>query len=116
MEARDFRSIGRATQEELRRRALFLIERQGLSQGRAAQLVGVHRQTVNGWVKRHRERGEEGVLDGRRVSSRRGKGRLTAEEADKVRAWIVGQTPDQLGLPFGLWTSRAARELTERRF
>jgi hypothetical protein len=30
MEARDFRRIGRATQEELRRRALFLIERQGL--------------------------------------------------------------------------------------
>jgi transposase len=37
MEARDFRSIGRAAQEELRRRALFLVERRGLSQGRAAQ-------------------------------------------------------------------------------
>ncbi len=73
MEASDFRSIGRATQEELRRRALFLIERQGLSQGQAARLVGVHRQTVNTWVKRHRERGEDGVLDGRRVLPRRGK-------------------------------------------
>jgi transposase len=116
MEARDFRSIGRAAQEELRRRALFLVERQGLSQGRAAQLVGVHRQTVNTWVKRYRERGEEGVLDGRRVSPRRGKGRLTAEEADKVRAWVVEQAPDQLELPFALWTSRAVRELIERRF
>src|SRR5689334_12771443 len=116
MKARDFRSIGRAAQEELRRRALFVVERQGLSQGRAAQLVGVHRQTVNTWVKRYRERGEEGVLDGRRVSPRRGKGRLTAEEADKVRAWVVEQAPDQLGLPFALWTSRAVRELIERRF
>jgi transposase len=116
MEARDFRSIGRAAQEELRRRALFLVERQGLSQGRAAQLVGVHRQTVNTWVKRYRERGEEGVLDGRRVSPRRGKGRLTAEEADQVRAWVVEQAPDRLGLPFALWTSRAVRELIERRF
>jgi transposase len=116
MEAHDFRSIGRATQEELRRRALFLIERQGLSQGRAAQLVGVHRQTVNVWVKRYRERGEESVLDGRRVSPRRGKGRLTAEEADQVRAWISDGTPDQRDLPFALWTSRAVRELIERRF
>src|SRR5690242_18709823 len=115
MEARDFRSIGRAAQEELRRRALFLIERQGLSQGRAAQLVGVHRQTVNTWVRRHRERGEEGVLDGRRVSPRRGRGVLTAEEADKVRSWIAEGTPDQLELPFALWTSRAVRELIERR-
>jgi transposase len=116
MEARDFRSIGRAAQEELRRRALFLIEQQGLSQGEAAQLVGVHRQTVNTWVKRHREQGGDGLLDGRRVSSRRGKGILSADEAGQVRAWIVEQTPDQLGLPFALWTSRAVRELIERRF
>jgi transposase len=76
MEARDFRGIGRAAQEELRRRALFLIERQGLSQGRAARLVvGVHRQTVNTWVKRHRERGEDGVLDGRAGASRHGAAR-----------------------------------------
>src|SRR3712207_2672191 len=115
MEASAFRSIGRAMQEELRRRALFLIERQGLSQGQAAQLVGVHRQTVNTWVKRHREQGEGGLLDGRRVSPRRGKGLLTADEASQVRAWIVEQTPDQLELPFALWTSRAVRELIARR-
>ena len=115
MEARDFRSIGRAAQEELRRRALFLIERLGLSQGQAAELVGVHRQTVNTWVKRHREQGGDGLLDGRRVSSRRGKGTLSAEEAGQVRAWIVEHTPDQLGLPFALWTSRAVCLLIARR-
>jgi transposase len=115
MEARDFRSIGRAAQEELRRRALFLIEQQGLSQGQAAQMVGVHRQTVNIWLKRYRQRGEDGVLDGRRVSPRRGKGALSTEEAGQVRAWIVARTPDQLGLPFALWTSRAVRELIARR-
>jgi transposase len=115
MEARDFRRIGRAAQEELRRRALFLIEQQGLSQGQAAQMVGVHRQTVNIWLKRYRQRGEDGMLDGRRVSPRRGKGALSAEEAGQVRAWIVEQTPDQLGLPFALWTSRAVRELIAQR-
>ena len=115
MQARDFRSIGRAAQEELRRRALVLIEQQGLSQGQAAQMVGVHRQTVNIWLKRYRQQGEDGVLDGRRVSPRRGKGILSAEEAGQIRRWIVEHTPDQLGLPFGLWTSRAVRELIERR-
>ena len=114
MQARDFRSIGRAAQEELRRRALVLIEQQGLSQGQAAQMVGVHRQTVNIWLKRYRQQGEDGVLDGRRVSPRRGKGALSADEADRIRRCIVEQTPDQLGLPFALWTSRAVRELIER--
>ena len=65
MEARDFRSIGRAAQEALRRRALFLIEAQGLSQAQAAEVVGVHRQTVNIWLQRYRAQGEAGVLAGR---------------------------------------------------
>ena len=115
MDARDFRSIGRPAQEELRRRAPFLIEHEGMTQAEAARAVGVHRQTVNIWHKRYRERGEDGLLDGRRVSPRRGKGLLTAEEAGKVRGWIAEGTPDRLGLPFALWTSRAVRELIERR-
>ena len=114
MQARDFRSIGRGAQEELRRRALFVIEQQGLSQGQAARMVGVHRQTVSIWLKHYCQQGWDGVLDGRRVSPRRGKGALSAEEAGQVRAWIIAQTPDQLGLPFALWTSRAVRELIER--
>jgi transposase len=116
MDARDFRGLGRPAQEELRRRALFLVEREGMTQAEAARAVGVHRQTVNVWHKRYRERGEDGLLDGRRVSPRRGKGRLTGDEARRVRAWIAGGTPDRLGLPFALWTGRAVRELIERRF
>ena len=87
MAAPDFRSIGRAAQEELRRRALFLLQ-QGLSQAQAAQVVGVQRQTVNIWLQRHRAQGPDGVLDGRRVSPRRGKGLLTAEEAGKIQGWL----------------------------
>src|SRR3954449_11265908 len=115
MDARDFRGIGRSAQEELRRRALFLIEHEGMTQAQAALAVGVHRQTVNVWHKRYRERGEDGLLDGRRVSPGRGKGRLTGEEAGKARGWIAEGTPDRLDLPFALWTSRAVRELVERR-
>jgi transposase len=115
MEVRDFRSIGRAAQEALRRWALVLIE-QGSSQAEAAGAVGVHRQTVNIWLKRYREQGEAGVLDGRRVSPRRGKGVLSVEETRQIRRWIGDKMPDQLKLPFALWTSRAVRELIERRF
>jgi transposase len=114
MEARDFRSIGRAAQEELRRRALFLIEQQGLSQAEAAQVVGVQRQTVNIWLQRYRTQGEDGVLDGRRVSPRRGKGLLTAAEAGQVQSWVRDRTPDQLKLPFALWTSRAVQLYLQR--
>lgn len=115
MEHQDFRGIGRAAQEALRRRALWLVEHEGLGQGEVARLVGVQRQTVNLWVKRRRERGEDGVLDGRRVSPRRGKGLLTAAQCRQVRGWIVDKSPEQLKLPFALWTARAVLELIEQR-
>jgi transposase len=115
MQARDFRSIGRAAQEALRRRAIVLVEHERLTQAAAATAVGVQRQTVNIWLKRYREQGEAGVLDGRRASPRKGKGALTAAESRKIRRWIADRTPDQLKLPFALWTSRAVRALIERR-
>src|SRR4051794_17815056 len=115
MDARDFRGLGRPAQEALRRRALFLIEREGMTQAEAARAVGVHRQTVNIRQRRCRERGEDGLFDGRRVSPRRGRGRLTGDEARQVRDWIAEGTPDRLRLPFALWTSRAVREPVERR-
>jgi transposase len=116
MNEQDFRSIGRPAQEALRRRALVLVEQQGSSQTEAARAVGVQRQTVNIWLKRYREQGEERLLDGRRVSPRRGKGVLTAEEANQVRRWIADKMPDRLKLPFALWTARAVLELIEHRF
>jgi transposase len=79
-------------------------------------VVGVQRQTVNIWLQRYRAQGAEAVLDGRRVSPRRGKGLLTTEEAGKVQGWIRDRTPDQLKLPWALWTSRAVRDLIALRF
>src|SRR4051794_16916235 len=86
-----------------------------MSQARAAQAVGVHRQTVTIWLERCRERGEDGVLDGRRVSPRLGKWLLTEDEARQARDRITGTTPERQRLPRALWTRRAVREPIERR-
>lgn len=86
MDERDFPRSGRAAQEALRRRASWLLEREGPSQGEVVLLVGVHRQTVNVRVERGRELGEDGVLDGLRVAPRRGKGLLTEAQVARCGA------------------------------
>jgi transposase len=111
MRQKDFRGIGRDTQEALRLRAVFLVHTVGKSQSDAAQAVGVSRQVVNRWMKRHAQAGEAGLLDGRRVSARKGKGRLTAAEAVRVQRWIRDKCPDQLKLPYVLWTAPVVRDL-----
>jgi transposase len=58
---------------------------------------------------------EKAFLDGRRISARKGKGRLTAAEARQVQRWIKDKCPEQLKLPYALWTAGVVRELIRRR-
>jgi transposase len=115
MQQKDFRGIGRDTQEALRARAVFLVLTIGKTQAEAAQMVGASRQTVNLWLKRHAKSGETGLRDGRRISARKGRGKLTAAEAARVQRWIRDKCPDQLKLPYVLWTAGVVRDLIRMR-
>ena len=115
MDQQDFRGLGRAAQEALRIRAVHLVVAAGKSQGEAAEAVGVSRQVVNRWVQRYAACGDEGLLDGRRISSRQRPGVLTPAEGRRVRGWICDKCPEQLGLPFVLWTAGVVRALIWRR-
>jgi transposase len=111
----DFRSLSRDAQEALRTRAVFLVRELGMSQGDAAEVVGASRQVVNRWLSRYETAGDAGLLDGRRISGRKGHGLLTHAEAKRVRGWITDKCPEQLKLPYVLWTSGVVRELIHRR-
>lgn len=87
----------------------------GYSQRAAAEAIGATRQIVNQWVQRHARHGDAALLDGRRVSARKGQGLLTAAEATRVQGWIRDKCPDQLKLPDMLWTAGVVRELIRRR-
>jgi transposase len=115
MEKKDFRGLGRPTQEALRVQAVFLVLSLRKTQAEAAEAVGVSRQTVNQWLRNHACEAEKGLLDRRLNAHRRGKGRLTEAEARRVRVWITDKCPEQLKLPFALWTAGVVRELIRRR-
>ena len=115
MDKIDFRSRGRAAQEALRTQAVYLVRRVGKTQAEAAEAVGVSRQVVNRWLRRHAQGGDEALLDGRRVSPRKGRGLLTVAEAKRVQGWIRDKCPDQLKLPYVLWTTAVVRELIRRK-
>lgn len=116
MRTTDTRKLSPEAQEELRRRAVRAVTEKGLSQSEAARLLGVSRQSLNGWLRTYRERGEAGLASAKR-------GRRPGEQ-QALRPWQQAQiakavqekNPDQLKLPFFLWTREAVRELIERRF
>jgi transposase len=114
MKPRDFRSLSPDAQEVIRRQAVQAVQA-GTSQTETAMQFGVSRQAVNGWIKTYKTRGASG-LKAKTRGRPKGKGSLQPWQAGKIVQAIEGRCPDQLKLPFYLWTRQAVVELIDRRY
>ena len=111
----DMRKLPAAAQEE-RRRQVVGLRRAGLTYDAIAAQVGLTRTGVFDICKRFAERGAAGLKSGPR-GPEPGTGRhLGARQEAEVRELICRHTPDELDLPFALWSRAAVRELILRRF
>jgi transposase len=110
----DARFLSPASQEDLRRRVVKAIREDGLSQAAAARTFDVSRTSVMKWLKAV-ERGGVNALRSR-VRGRRPESLLKGWQAATIVKLISDRTPDQLKLPFMLWTREAVRDLIEQRF
>src|SRR2546426_10295404 len=113
MKTEDARSLSAKAQEALRRRVVQAV-REGLTQAEAARLFGVARGTVNGWMGLWEREGSPGLKAGRR--GRPPCPRLAPPQAATTVRLILSRCPDQLRLPFALWTREAVQQLLARRF
>jgi transposase len=111
----DTRSLSDDALETLRFRAVAMHEA-GNTQVSIALALGVHQNTVSRWLKTGRTAGASGLK--RRKRGRRSVEQRLLNEAQEaeVRKLITDNCPDQLKLPFALWTREAVRDLIEGRF
>jgi transposase len=111
----DMRSLPAAAQQERRRQVIGLRE-SGLTHEAIAAQTGLTRTGVFNICRRFAERGLAGLKSGPRGPAP-GTGRhLDAEQEAAVQSLIRRHTPDELGLPFALWSRGAVRELIWRRY
>jgi transposase len=115
MEPRDSRTLSPAAQEELRRRAVAAVLN-GSSRTEVGELFGVPRQTVGQWVKAYHAGGEEALTSKRRGRPAGAGAKLLPWQAAQVAQALRDSRPEQLKLPFYLWTRDAVVELIKRRF
>ncbi len=113
MTIRDARSLSPSAQEELRKRAVRVI-RDGMKQVEAAQVFGVSYITVRKWMQKYRAGGARSLNTRRR--GRPPGNTLKTAEAHQVRRLIRDRCPDQLKLPFVLWTREAVQHLLAERY
>ncbi|MBI0539183.1 IS630 family transposase [Roseomonas sp. KE2513] len=111
----DMRSLAPEAQEE-RRRQVIGLRQAGQTYAAIAAQVGLTPTGVFDICKRFAARGRAG-LKSRARGPAQGHGSLLAEEQEaEVQALIRKQMPDELGLPFALWSRAAVQALVRQRF
>ena len=110
---RDFRKLDAATRAELRRVAVRMVQA-GKTRIEAAEAVGVDRHFVGEWVTAAEQFGEAALAGGRRGRRPDEQKALSPDQENRIRQLITERCPDQVGLPFSLWTREAVGLLIER--
>jgi transposase len=110
----DARKLDEATQAHLRQMVVQAVGG-GMTQTAAAHTFGVSLRAVSNWMKRSREGGPRALRPGKR-GRRPGSGRLNHRQAVRMRRLIIERMPDQLALPFYLWTRESVAQLIEREY
>ena len=114
MKNQDARSLSIDAQEALRRRVVGAVLK-GMTQADAARHFALARPTVNKWMGRRRRGGWAALAAGKKGRPK-GPSRLLGWQAAQVVRSITDRTPDQLKLPFVLWTRQAVAQLIAERF
>lgn len=108
--ARDARQLHPSAQEELRFRAVHMVK-SGMTQTLVAQLLDVSRVAVNNWCRRAEDEGEDALRKRTRGQPEGARQLLSGTEASAICNIIRDKCPNQVKLPFALWTREAVQRL-----
>lgn len=112
---RDARQLSQSAQEELRSRAVMMT-RSGPTQTKVAELLDVSRAAVNRWCRRAETQWDEALRRRRRGQPEGRRQRLQGAQSAIICNLLRDRRPDQLMLPFALWTREAVQRLIRDRF
>ena len=113
MEKTDTRKLKPEVQQELRNQAIRL-RKSGMAYKQIGEIVGVHPTNVCKWWKAYEQGGKKAVRHKKR-GRRKGDCRtLTKDQERELQRAIKDRCPDQLKLPFSLWTRIAVQQLVKQ--
>jgi len=109
----DARRFSQDQQELLRKKAVGMVF-SGQKQVEVARLLGVHKDTVGRWVQKAKTSGQKALAKRKRGRAPRRK--LTRVQEARICRLIEDKHPEQLKLPFALWTREAVSELILKKY
>jgi transposase len=88
----------------------------GIKNKEVAAILGCRPTTVSTWYKAYNANGAKGLQEAKRGAPLGSNKKMTADQEKRVVKMITDTMPDQLKLPYGLWTRRAITELVHREY
>lgn len=113
MEKTDARKLNKEVQQQLRNQAIRL-RKKGMTYRDIAEIVGVNYDTVGRWYRDYKKYGAQGIKIKQRGRKQGDQRTLTPEQEKRIQKAIVDKDPDQLKLPFALWTRIAVQQLIKQ--
>jgi transposase len=110
---KDTRNLTQQEQDIIREKAVLMVK-SGISQTQTAVLLGVSRQSVNGWFNNYKKFGKKSFTSKKRGNPQEPK--LKGYQAATIVNIITDRYPEQLKLPFVLWTREAIQQLIKKKF
>jgi transposase len=111
----DARKRSTEVQQHNRQQAIRLYL-EGMSRPEIARIIDVHYGTVADWIRRYEKGGLEALEIGQRGRNIGDGRKLTAAQEQRLKEIVVGHSPDQMQLPFALWSSTAIRLLIHQQW
>lgn len=113
MSTRDGRKLSSEAQYELRCRAIVL-RRKGHTHNEVASLLDVSTAAVRKWWALYRRGNMKALRLGQRGRRQGACRTMTIEQERMIKRSIIDKVPEQMKMPFALWTRQAVQELILR--
>jgi len=110
MEKIDARKLSTDAQQQLRYQVIRL-RKQGRKHKDISAITGISRSTCSTWWSNYLKEGKKALIIKKRGRPTGSCRRLTEEQEKQIQKAIRDKCPDQLKLPFALWTRIAVRQL-----
>jgi transposase len=115
MEKTDTRKLEIELLQQLRQQAIRL-RKKGMTYKAISEVIDVHYSTICGWWKVYEKEGAKGIRFKTRGRKNGDKRTLKPEQEKELQKIIGDNEPDQLKLPFALWTRRAVQQIIRKNY
>src|ERR1700689_1664159 len=104
----DGRKLSHKALEHMRLLAVRRVIEDGEKPSEVMDSLGLCRTSIYPWLRRYQDKGLEALVE---KISQGPEPKLSDQQGQQVRRWILGKDPRQHGFDFGLWTRRIVQNL-----